>query len=130
MKSSTPNRGAQAYFTVAVVDYSKLTHTAFHFRIVSDNLPRWIYMKSYTSLLSFRCFTDFKIEWSRELGSSPFVGMPVITDVNGDGSLDIVAVSFSGEVHVVQAHNGQQLLKANWPFKLAHTSVLASPLQV
>ena len=78
----------------------------------------------------YRCLTDLRVEWSREVGTSAFVGTPIITDINGDGELDIVATSFAGEIHAIQGMNGQPLSRTHWPFKLAHSSVQSSPIKV
>lgn len=77
-----------------------------------------------------RCQFDIKVRWSRSVGHTPFAGAPLITDINGDGQMDIVAATFSDEVMVLQGNDGHPLPNARWPFQLVDTAVYASPILV
>ncbi|MGH9149169.1 MAG: FG-GAP repeat domain-containing protein, partial [Acidimicrobiales bacterium] len=50
--------------------------------------------------------------WSRDVTGMFLWGSPVIADVDGDGSADVVAGSINGQVYAVDA-NGADL--AGWP---------------
>jgi len=56
--------------------------------------------------------------------------MPLITDIDIDGELDIAVTSFLGQVDVVRAKDGQHQPGFFWPYRLSHGSFYASPLQV
>lgn len=68
--------------------------------------------------------------WSREISTAPIASTPLIADVDADGDLDIVATSFSGSVHVVQAKDGLPKQTSQWPYRLNHATIHAGPLQV
>ena len=77
-----------------------------------------------------RCIPELSVAWSRELSTAPFAATPLITHVDVDNELDIVATSFSGDVHVVNGKDGQYKQGTSWPYRLPHSSILASPVQV
>ena len=84
----------------------------------------------FVCIITSSCGYELSILWSTEVSRSPFAATPLITDVDGDGSPDIVAAPFTEEVQVVRAEDGQILPDSHWPFHLADRTVLASPLQV
>ena len=79
---------------------------------------------------SCSCATELKVLWRRAVGSAPFASMPLVTYIDGDDKLDIVAVPSTGDVYVLQGENGQNLLSGHWPYTAQQTSVHASPIQV
>lgn len=88
-------------------------------------------------LYMIRCTPDLTIAWSRELGVSPISATPLIADIDADGRLEIVALTYAGEAHVLRASNGLSTglsgvntPAAGWPFSFSHGSFLSSPLQV
>jgi hypothetical protein len=50
--------------------------------------------------------------WTKAVGPT-HLSSPVISDINGDGHLDIVTADLSGVVHVVDGRNGHEL--PGWP---------------
>jgi len=68
--------------------------------------------------------------WTAEVAHSPFAASPLITDVNADGHLDIVAAPLSETQTVLDAETGKVLKGTKWPTQMLDTSILASPLQV
>ncbi|KAI0221792.1 hypothetical protein LSAT2_026937 [Lamellibrachia satsuma] len=91
----------------------------------------WSTLVTYTNAAKpSRCATELKVLWRRAVGSAPFASMPLVTYVDGDDKLDIVAVPSTGDVYVLQGENGQNLLSGHWPYTAQQTSVHASPIQV
>lgn len=76
-----------------------------------------------------KCIPDLALAWSREISTAPIASTPLIADVDADGDLDIVATSFSGSVHVVQAKDGLAKQTSQWPCRLNHATIHAGPLQ-
>jgi hypothetical protein len=70
------------------------------------------------------------VAWSHELSSGPFASTPLISDIDIDGELDVAVTSFSGEIDVVRAKDGQRQTGFLWPYRLLTGSFYASPLQV
>ncbi|XP_033735102.1 protein DEFECTIVE IN EXINE FORMATION 1-like [Pecten maximus] len=76
-----------------------------------------------------RCGYSLTTLWTAELAHSPFASAPLIADVNGDGSLDIVATPFSESMSVIDAQTGKVLSDSKWPALNLDSSIYASPLQ-
>lgn len=76
-----------------------------------------------------RCGYSLTTLWTAELAHSPFASAPLIGDVNGDGSLDIVATPFSESMSVIDAQSGKVLSDSKWPALNLDSSIYASPLQ-
>jgi hypothetical protein len=53
------------------------------------------------------------IIWSRELSSAPFAASPLIADADADGVVDVISVSYVGDVHVVHSKSGKDI-KGQW----------------
>lgn len=68
--------------------------------------------------------------WTAEVAHSPFAAVPLIADVDADGSLDIVAAPLSEAQTVLEAETGKTLKDSKWPAQMLDSSILASPLQV
>jgi len=75
-----------------------------------------------------RCIPELTVAWSRELSSAAFAASPVIADIDADNQLNVAAVAFSGDIHVIRGSDSEDM--RGWPFRLTDTSVHASPLQV
>ncbi|XP_070578887.1 uncharacterized protein [Ptychodera flava] len=75
------------------------------------------------------CHYDIDTLWTKEVGTSAFASTPLITDVNSDGFLDIVAATFTEEVTVIEGKSGQPIPGSYWPFSLQDSSFHASPIQ-
>ncbi|XP_060070559.1 uncharacterized protein LOC132550506 [Ylistrum balloti] len=76
-----------------------------------------------------RCGYSLNTLWTAELAHSPFASAPLIADVNGDGSLDVVATPFSESMSVIDAKTGKVLSESKWPALNLDSSIYASPLQ-
>ncbi|XP_060553729.1 uncharacterized protein LOC132714827, partial [Ruditapes philippinarum] len=76
-----------------------------------------------------RCGYNLMKLWTAEIAHSPFAAAPLISDVDGDGRLDIIAAPLSESKTVVEAENGKTLTESRWPTQKLDTSILASPLQ-
>ncbi|KAK3608630.1 hypothetical protein CHS0354_042629 [Potamilus streckersoni] len=76
-----------------------------------------------------RCGYHFIQLWSAEVAHSPFVAAPLLTDVDADGSLDIVAAPVSETLTVLQADTGKPLPGTRWPAQKLDSSINSSPLQ-
>ena len=68
--------------------------------------------------------------WRRAVGSAPFASVPLVSYIDGDGKLDIIAVPSTGDVYVLQGETGQNVANGHWPYTAQMTSVHASPIQV
>lgn len=68
--------------------------------------------------------------WTAEVAHSPFAAAPLITDVDGDGRLDIIAAPLSESQTVIEAETGKILTNSKWPTQKLDTSIFASPIQV
>ena len=68
--------------------------------------------------------------WTAEVAHSSFAAAPLITDVDADGSLDIVAAPLSESHTVIVAETGRTLPNSRWPAQKLDSSFLSSPLQV
>ena len=77
-----------------------------------------------------RCGYSLLKLWTAEVAHSPFAATPLITDVDADGSLDIVAAPLSETQTVLDAETGNTLRDSRWPTQMLDSSILASPLQV
>ena len=82
--------------------------------------------------MKFRCGKppELDIQWSRELSNSLLVSAPLITDVDADGQPDVVVATFDGDVHVIEGSDGVPKAGSQWPARIPHSTVHASPLQV
>ena len=78
----------------------------------------------------YRCEYDLNVLWTRELGHSPFAAAPLITDINADGQLNVIAASFLDEVTVLQGQDGSTLKGTRWPHTFVDVSTHSSPLTV
>lgn len=52
-----------------------------------------------------------------DVAREAFVGAPAVADLDGDGRVEIVAATFAGTVHVIEADG---LPRAGWPIRLPH----------
>ena len=68
--------------------------------------------------------------WTTEVAHSPFTAAPLITDVDADGQLDIIAAPLSEAQTVVLAETGKTLPNTKWPTQKLDSSIFSSPLQV
>ena len=68
--------------------------------------------------------------WHTDVGTSPFAAAPLIADINGDTSLEIVAAPFSETITVLEGESGKSLPNSHWPLHNLETTFHASPLQV
>ena len=69
------------------------------------------------------------MQWHTDIGTSPFAAPPLIADVDGDGSLEVVAVPFSETITVLEGSSGKPLSRSHWPLHNLETTFHASPLQ-
>ncbi|XP_062604157.1 uncharacterized protein LOC134265978 [Saccostrea cucullata] len=77
----------------------------------------------------FRCGYELKTLWTAELAHAPFAAAPLLTHVNDDEILDIVAAPFSESFSVLNSETGKILKKTAWPALNLDNSVHASPIQ-
>ncbi len=77
-----------------------------------------------------RCLPDFEVSWSRDLSSTAFAATPVIADIDADGSLDVLAGTFSGDVYAVNGNTGKTIPNSHWPVRLPEASIHSSPVLV
>ena len=68
--------------------------------------------------------------WTRELGHSPFAAAPLISDIDADGQLDVIAAPFLDEVTVLRGQDGSTLQGTKWPHTFVDVSTHSSPLMV
>ena len=68
--------------------------------------------------------------WTTEVAHSPFTAAPLITDIDADGQLDIVAAPLSDAQTVISAETGKTLPNTKWPTQKLDSSIFSSPLQV
>ncbi|KAH3874734.1 hypothetical protein DPMN_037987 [Dreissena polymorpha] len=68
--------------------------------------------------------------WTAEVAHSPFAATPLITDMNANGMLDIIAAPLSETQTVLEAETGTTLKNTKWPTQMLDSSIFASPLQV
>ncbi len=101
-----------------------------HLPSLAKRATNWIVQLYKGFSLHFRCDYDFSILWTRELGHSPFAAAPLITDVDADGFLDVVAAPFSDELTVLQGRDGNTLKATEWPYSFVDISTHSSPLVV
>lgn len=78
----------------------------------------------------FRCPYKLKKLWQVEVSSFPFSDKPLVTDVDGDGGLDIVAAPFGEAVSVVEGERGKHMHDATWPQLNLDKSIHSSPIIV
>ena len=78
----------------------------------------------------YRCGYYLTTLWTAELAHAPFASAPLISDVNADGKLDIVAAPFSESLHLLDAETGHTLASSKWPALNLEMSTHASPIQV
>ena len=64
------------------------------------------------------------------MAHSPFTAAPLITDIDADGQLDIVAAPLSDAQTVISAETGKTLPNTKWPTQKLDSSIFSSPLQV
>nr|XP_022328926.1 protein DEFECTIVE IN EXINE FORMATION 1-like [Crassostrea virginica] len=76
-----------------------------------------------------KCGYDLKTLWTAELAHAPFAASPLITHVNDDQKLDIVAAPFSESFSVLDSETGKILPNTAWPALNLDNSVHASPIQ-
>ena len=74
------------------------------------------------------CHRDLEPVWSADVGSSPVVSSPFISDVDGDNIPDVLATSFSGQISAVNGRTGLAL--TGWPLILPQVNFHAGPLLV
>lgn len=71
-----------------------------------------------------------KTLWTAELAHAPFAAAPLVTLVDDDQKLDIVAAPFSESFSVLNSETGKILSQTAWPALNLDNSVHASPIQV
>ncbi|XP_052267793.1 uncharacterized protein LOC127869338 isoform X2 [Dreissena polymorpha] len=76
-----------------------------------------------------RCGYNLMKLWTAEVAHSPFAATPLITDVNANGMLDIIAAPLSETQTVLEAETGTTLKNTKWPTQMLDSSIFASPLQ-
>lgn len=76
-----------------------------------------------------KCGYELKTLWTAELAHAPFAAAPLVTLVDDDQKLDIVAVPFSESFSVLNSETGKILSQTAWPALNLDNSVHASPIQ-
>ncbi|KAL4234802.1 hypothetical protein ACF0H5_006444 [Mactra antiquata] len=79
--------------------------------------------------MSRRCGYNLMKLWTAEVAHTPFAASPLITDINADGKLNIVAAPLSESQTVLEAETGKTLPDSKWPTQKLDTSILSSPIQ-
>lgn len=76
-----------------------------------------------------KCGYELKTLWTAELAHAPFAAAPLVTLVDDDQKLDIVAAPFSESFSVLNSETGKILSQTAWPALNLDNSVHASPIQ-
>ncbi|RZC80586.1 hypothetical protein C5167_043167 [Papaver somniferum] len=76
------------------------------------------------ALLNTQCPRNLELRWKAEVSSSIYAA-PLISDINGDGKLDIVVPSFVHYLEVLEGSDGDKM--AGWP-AFHQSNVHSSPL--
>ncbi|KAI3936031.1 hypothetical protein MKX01_021461 [Papaver californicum] len=76
------------------------------------------------ALLNTQCPKNLELRWKSEVSSSIYAA-PLLSDINGDGKLDIVVPSFVHYLEVLEGSDGDKM--AGWP-AFHQSNVHSSPL--
>ncbi|KAK0053028.1 protein DEFECTIVE IN EXINE FORMATION 1 [Biomphalaria pfeifferi] len=76
-----------------------------------------------------RCSYKIRKLWQTDISSFPFAASPLVTDIDGDGGLDIIAAPFGETLAVIEGETGKYLHDTSWPQHNLDKSVHSSALQ-
>lgn len=76
-----------------------------------------------------RCGYTLSTLWTSEVAHSSFAAAPLISDVDADGIVDIVAAPFSESLTILNGKTGHVNLGTGWPVLNLDNSIHSSPLQ-
>ncbi|CAL1529969.1 unnamed protein product [Lymnaea stagnalis] len=87
-----------------------------------------ILSKQQSAHIQRRCPYTLRRLWQTDISSFPFAAVPLLTDIDGDGGLDIVAAPFGETLAVIEGETGKHLHDSGWPQHNLDKSVHSSPL--
>ncbi|KAH9495922.1 hypothetical protein Btru_013685 [Bulinus truncatus] len=76
-----------------------------------------------------RCSYKIRKLWQTDISSFPFAASPLVTDIDGDGGLDVVAAPFGEAFAVIEGETGKHLHDTSWPQHNLDKSIHSSTLR-